>query len=463
MYNKVLTYVQQNNMLKPEDSVIAGISGGADSVCLLMVLSRMSKEIGFALMAVHVNHHMRGADADGDQSFVEQLCRNMDIPFTACDIYPLEMAKEHGYSIEEAGRIGRYAEFDRIMRETGANKIAVAHNKDDNAETIMLNLFRGSGIKGLSGMQPVREKLVRPLLCVTRAEIEIYLENLKQNYRTDMTNLEDEYTRNKVRHNILAYANEYINSQASANIVSAAASLNEIEDYLSQITEEKFKKLVISQDKNHITFDKEIVKENIVIKKRLVRKAVLLLAGRLKDICQSHIEAVVDLMDNFTGKQVDLPYGLVAEKLYDGIRIAERGERTVIDDFLMEIRLDTSGSYDVPGGSIKVSIENIKDFKYEISDILYTKEFDCDKIKNGLVIRRRQKGDYIEIASGQTQKLKSYLINEKVHKDKRSSLLVLADGSHILWVIGYRISNAYKVTPDTKKIIRVTYTGEKYE
>ncbi|MDE6539854.1 MAG: tRNA lysidine(34) synthetase TilS [Ruminococcus sp.] len=200
MTDKIFSFIKKYNMINKGDTVICGLSGGADSVCLLVVLYRISRKIGFSVKALHVNHCLRGDESNRDENFCRKLCRELNIPFKAVSCNVTAFAEENGLSIEESARKLRYEIFSE--NSVGA-KIATAHNANDNLETVIFNLVRGSALKGLSGIPPVRDNIIRPLLVVSRAEIEEYLRNIGQNYVTDSTNLSDDYTRNKIRHQVL--------------------------------------------------------------------------------------------------------------------------------------------------------------------------------------------------------------------------------------------------------------------
>ena len=234
-YNKVTNFINKYQMLEAGDLVAVGVSGGADSVCLLHLLRRVSGEIPCTLLAVHVDHGVR-PEAAKDAAYVEQLCRKMEIPFYLQKVDMNGYAKEHGLSPEEAGRQLRYAAFEEALkeyrREGQACKIAVAHNANDRAETMLFHIFRGSGIRGLRSIRPVREHVIRPILCLEREEIERYLAENHLEYCQDSTNEEDEYTRNKIRHHILPYAEREVCSGAVAHMGELADILAETEHYL---------------------------------------------------------------------------------------------------------------------------------------------------------------------------------------------------------------------------------------
>jgi len=449
MLKKIENYIKDNNLISENDRIILGVSGGADSVCLFLVLLEMKKIIPLELNVVHINHGIRGEEASEDSNFVEKLCSENGI---CCQVFKFDVtniAKQRGISVEEAGRDVRYETFQKVAKEKNAGKIAVAHNLNDNAETILLSLFRGTGIKGLTGIKAKRNNIIRPLLCVERRNIEDYLNEKQVSYRTDSTNAQDVYARNKIRNSVLPEVVKSINSAAVSHIVSAGASLEEIENYLESQTLKVYNGNVIEIS--------EFVELDIVIKKRIIRKAIEETAGKLKDITATHIEDVLSLCKKEVGKYITLPYGLRAIRTYDEIVIEEATSKE--DKLGILLDLEQEGEYEIPYlmGKIKLSyIDNNQNLKIE--ENMYTKCFDYDKIKDTLHLRTRKEGDIIQInPNGNTKKIKSYFIDEKIPSKERDNVLLVARDNHVLWVIGHRKSEAFRVTKDTKKIIRLEY------
>ena len=234
---KVEQYIEQYQMIGRGDRIVTGVSGGADSVCLLFVLCELRKKLGFEVIVCHVNHQLRAEAAEQDEAYVKELCRKLDVP---CRIFHenVELIAKNGKkSLEEAGRIVRSNAFETVCRESGANKIATAHHKNDNAETVLLNLARGSGLQGMCGIRPVYGNRIRPLLCLTRKEIEEWLEEEQISYCTDETNEEDEYTRNRIRHKILPVMEQEINRQTVEHINRLSLQAEEIWEYLNLQTD----------------------------------------------------------------------------------------------------------------------------------------------------------------------------------------------------------------------------------
>ena len=460
MEKKVLKFIEENKMLQCGDSVVLGVSGGADSLCLLVLLNEFAKDMNLTLTAVHVNHHIRGKEADEDQKYVEDFCRKLRVDCRVFHIDAEKLAEEMKCSEEEAGRIARYRIFEETLNEVKGDKIAVAHNLNDCSETILFQLFRGSGIKGLTGIQAVRNNIVRPILCLTRDEIEEILQAREISFCTDSTNLSEDYTRNKIRNRVIPYIEENINSNASLNVVKAGSELTEIEDYLEKETGKQFEIYVEEQNKSFL-IKNDVYNLHPAIKKRIVRRVISQLSGKLKDVTRIHVEIVMELFDKGTGCKVNLPYGIVAERKYDGVSLcvetksSDEQKNAVKETVIYRNGVIFENKY------VAVKKEKCANFDENVPEIMYTKWIDCDKIKDSLVLRTRQTGDYITIDdNGKTKKLKDYFINEKIPKDKRDEILLVADEHHIVWIIGYRMGSSYKLSKDTSEVLRISYKRE---
>lgn len=455
--DKVYRYITENRMFNSGFRVLAGVSGGADSTCLLLMLCEMRERLGISIEVVHVNHGVR-AEAGEDAEFVRQLCTRLDVPFTLRCVDMEGYASEHGLSSEEAGRILRYDIFNEIMDKDRLDVTAVAHNSNDRAETVEFNLFRGSGLKGMCGIEPVHGRIVRPLLCISRSEIEKYLEEQEQPYMTDRTNLSDDYARNRIRHNILAYAEEKICSGAIRHINETADMLTEVQAYVDRQTQKAFDDSVISYDNGYEIDMEKFMSNDIVIQKAVILRCFEKLTPHRKDITQTHIKAVIGLSALNGSGGIDLPYGLRAEKTYGRLYIAPR-KSVPIDTDATEIYVpDLPCMLDLKGiGQVSFTmLDNDETGHIDITQNECTKYFDYDKITSCLLWRRRRSGDYLMVDdSMHRQTLKSYMVNQKIPKNVRDLMYVLTDGSHIVWIPGYRISEYYKITAHTQKVIKV--------
>ena len=471
LVERVSEYMQEHHMVEDGQKIVVGVSGGADSMGLLSILSEIAQYFHLSLVVVHVNHGLRGKAADADQVYVENVCRNLEIPCYSFHVDLKRFARKEGMSEEEAGRYYRYQCFEKVRKEVGAHRIAVAHQREDTCETVLFNMFRGTGLKGLTGIPPVRDEIIRPLLCVTRSEIEAYLQEKEIEWRTDETNLTDVYTRNKIRHQVIPYVEEHINSAAGQHIQETAGLLSDIEDYLNQQTDQAFDTCVIlGEEPVCAIHGASFAAQHVVIQREILRRAFYVAAGKLKDVDKEHIEMVRNLFGKTVGRRCSLPYHLQAIRTYEGVSIRKvlPGEECPEDGPWVDVT--APGHYRIPDSDMTVEFEIKESFKTEEIPInRYTKWFDYDTINNSLSIRTRENGDYITLDSqGHRKPLKRWMIDEKIPREERDRVLLLADGHHILWIIGHRISESYKVTSATQRVLAVkvrceTYTSEHIE
>ena len=465
LVEKVSEYMQQNHMVEDGQKFVLGVSGGADSMGLFWIMAELSERFHLSLAVVHVNHGLRGKAADDDQSFVEKVCRDQGVPCYSFHVDLARFAQKEAMSQEEAGRYYRYQCFEKVRKEISAQRIGVAHQQNDASETVLFNLFRGTGLRGLAGIPPVRDVIIRPLLCASRQEIENYLIERQLKWQTDETNLGDAYTRNKIRHHIIPYAEANINPAAGQHIQETAGLLKDVADYLDRQGEAAFDRCAQIGKAPSCGISEAAFREcDVVIQREVIRRAISVIAGQLKDVDREHVERVRLLMDKYVGRCCQLPYQLRAVRTYEGITIKkeQEGEEKRKQEALC-IDVKVPGRYPLPGPEMEIEL-TLKEAcqNEEIPINRYTKWFDYDKIKNSLTIRTRENGDFITLDSqGHRKLLKRWMIDEKIPREDREHLLILADGSHVLWIMGHRISDNYKVTNETKRVLVARIKGEK--
>lgn len=460
MVEEVLQYMTQYHMVEPGDVVITGVSGGADSVCLLLVLQKLAAELSISIEAVHINHGIR-TEAAGDAEFVRRLCEDRRIPFHLVCADVETQAKQEKMSTEEMGRKIRYEAFRQILGER-KGRIAVAHNSNDRAETMLFHLFRGTGLAGVCGIRPVQGEIIRPLLFLERKEIEQWLKEQEISFCTDATNLGDDYTRNRIRHHILFYAEEEIVHGATANMNRAAKQLQEADEYVMRQTLAAVKRCCVFTEHPKAASVKLslLQKEDPFIQKRLLFYTVCEIAGRKKDITEAHIQSIYKLLQGTGSKECMLPYQVHVYKQYEWVKIekseAERGISQAKYMELPELPVDIPSVVDVPGlGRVE-----FRTFPCEKSQIIpqktYTKWFDYDKITRIMCLRPRQAGDYLTVNQQMGRKsLQDYFVDQKIPKENRNSLYVLAMDHHVVWVPGLRISEYFKITEQTEHVLQV--------
>ncbi|MDO5426198.1 MAG: tRNA lysidine(34) synthetase TilS [Eubacteriales bacterium] len=454
---KFFQNIQEFHMLAPGDAVIIGVSGGADSVCLLFLLKQYADshpELGIRLQALHVEHGIRGQESLADAAFVEDLCQKWEIPFQCVSYNVPKIAEEEHLTLEEAGRKVRYEAFAEAAGPAG--KIAVAHNAGDQAETILWNLTRGSGLAGLCGMRPVRDQIIRPLLNVTREEIETCLRENDIPWRTDSTNQTLLYTRNRLRHQAIPALQE-VNPRAVEHIGSLGERMERIYAYLMREAN-AWLGANGSLHGQEISFSVRAFREaDPVLQDFILQEALREQGAGRKNIQASHLESLKALAKSQSGKRLsNLPGNL--EALIQGDRYLLRNKKE-------PPKQQEAVTLPIPGeaffGKYRVlaELEPVKNER--IPEKKYTKWFDYDTIKDTIQLRSRSPGDYLTITpDGSRKKLKQYFIDEKIPSEERNQRLLLACGSHILWVVGGRISEAFKVTDKTKKILKVQIREE---
>ncbi len=490
MLGKIRDFSDRYHMLEKGDRVVVGVSGGADSICLLLVLCELSREKEFFLAAVHVDHGIRGEESRQDAAFTEQICRDREIPFALFTVDVPEYNSRTGQTLEEAARELRYQCFADACGRFQAGKLAVAHHAGDSAETMLFHLARGTGIRGLGGIAPVsmrypetrqedspqsREhrdpmgdgkenagyQVIRPLLCVTREEIESWLTERGQVWRTDGTNADVSYYRYLIRRRVVPDLEEYID-RAVIHMQITGEYLREVSDFLDAeaaragqgVWEE-----TVDRDGFKVIrfFCRPLGEMYPLLRKHLMLQLLGKAAGSRKDISSFHVEQVLDLAQQGVGRRIRLPYGLTARRTYDSVLLHREPEEMPDAQPFMEPRiLQIPGEAVLPDGRyIRAKIINISDFSQKIPKKTYTNWFDYDKIKSTVWLRTRQTGDYLQIhAAGGHKSLKKYFVEEKVPAGQRDRICLLADGDHVIWAIGYRISEAYRVDSRTKRVLQ---------
>ena len=561
---KILFYMKRYHMIPENKNIVVGLSGGADSVCLLYVLAALRKKLGLQLCAVHVHHGLRGVEADADEAYVRDICRAWDVPLKAMRIDAAALAKQWGIGCEEAGRRARYEIFEECLQEMGGCRgaIAVAHHRDDCAETLLFHMFRGTGLDGMAGIRPMRKTeresmIIRPLLETGKTEIESFLQEKGISWRIDSTNTGEDYTRNRIRNRVLPYAEKEICSGAGAHLAKEAQLLAETADFVRSCTRQALERCRVEADDlkanacgieivEHVgqregtaeykRYDKQTIiklniellqQEDIFLQKQCVRECLLEI-GTGRDLTAAHIEAVRHLVgtDCQSGRKLRIPACQLEVERQFGLLVFRRLERQQDaspeqqdasleqQDASLELRFDRgrqvglqtpelplpehSSELHVPGMGV-VSVRYLQRdeltageknaaaggkntaagekkaaagekntaageessasagaFLKNIPQKKYTKWLDYDKIIQSVVFRTRRSGDYLTIDDNFSKKsLKKYMIEEKIPANERNSMLVLADGNHIIWVPGGRISTYYRVTEQTKVILEV--------
>lgn len=460
MIESVLNTITKNEMFNRGDKVIVAVSGGPDSICLLHILYVLKDKLGITLYAAHVNHCLRGKDADADEKYVEKFCQNLKIQFKSLKIDVNHISQEEGISCESAGRKVRYNFFEDLKNKLKAQKIAIAHNANDQAETILMRIMRGTGLDGLVGIKPVRDNVyVRPLICSTREEIEKYCNLNKLNPRIDKTNLETLYSRNKIRLQLIPYIQENFNKDIIKVLNRLSDTVKIDNEYLNYISQEKFKKYCdIKEEK--VIISREAFLEKKAILSRIIRMALKVVTGNLKDFEKIHILNIIEVQRHPTGKEQMLPNNVLVLNNYGNIVIT-KSIKDVVPDYKRQYILQVGYNNIFPiKSNIYIKLIKIKEY-FHCKKNRFIQYFDYDKIKGNIILRNRREGDkFIPLGMIGNKKLKNLFIDLKIPKDKRDNIPIVCFGDKIGWIVGYRISELFKIDEYTRNILAIKFESE---
>lgn len=443
--DQVRRTLRQNNMIVNKDVIIVGLSGGADSVALAYALFLLSKEMKFQLIAVHINHMLRGEASDDDEAFVRQFCRMHEIK---CEIFKqdiLAYAKKNKFSIEQAGRKYRHVCFDEMSKKYQNSVIATGHHKDDLVETFFINLFRGASSSGLGGMDYVSDLgYIKPLLDLSRADIDSFIEREGLAYCVDQSNFEVEYTRNKIRNDLIPYVKENINPSIDKTISQTAELMRLEKKYWIEKAEALFLQYChMDDDEMCVMIGKDSLNQLCLLEKyHLIRKMLQKLLGSVENITFKHVEAIVSL--NQTGKKISLGRGVLAYLT----------SRDLILTF-SNLNLGKSQST----GAFKVISMTRGEYQQEKGHYQNSNTIAVDgqKICGGLSLRKRREGDrFVPFGMTQSKKLKDFFIDQKVPQGSRDFIPILCDEEKIIWVCGYRQDERTRISNTTENILIIS-------
>ena len=460
MIEKVINTIEKNTMFNKGDKVIVAVSGGPDSICLLHLLNQLSKQLEITLIVAHVNHCLRGVEADKDQEFVHNFCEDFKIECYSKRIDVNKIAEINNVSGETAGRDARYEYFNELKDKFKANKIALAHNANDQAETIFMRIIRGTGLEGLTGIKPVRDHVfVRPLINITRNEIEEYCSINNIIPRIDKTNLETIYTRNKIRLELIPYIEKNFNSDIINGLIRLGDTAKKDNDFIEKQVELSYKKHC------HIKPEKVIIKseafnEDEAVLSRIIRRTFLEVNGNLYNFEKIHIYDIINIQKQGTGKEITLPGAINAINDYGDIIITKEKKSSEVEKYKFTLHIDEENRIQHIGKNITLKVLDYNK-KLNFTDKPNIRNFDFDKIKGDIVVRNRKDGDkFIPFGMKGTKKLKDLFIDLKVKKGERSKIPLICFGEDIAWIVGYRVSDKFKITDSTKHILQIKLESE---
>lgn len=453
IYNSFKETVARHNLIQEGDSILVALSGGPDSVCLLHLLHRYSKEKNLKIYAAHLNHKLRGLDAFLDSLYVMKLCEKLSIPSFIKVIDVHDYCRLNKMSIEDGARKLRYEVFDEIRLRLDIDKVAIGHNKNDQAETIIMRMMRGTGLLGMRGIEYKRDEyIIRPILDIERKDIEEYCKQHELSPQIDKTNLEDIYSRNKIRLNIIPYMEKEFNENVISNIVRLSENIKIDSDFIESEVEKSFKSVANEYEDGVYVFVDLLKNLHLSIKSRLIFKAIEKVLGDTKSIEKVHIDDVLNFeADNKVGKKLNLPRGIFVYRFSDYIMITKN--EIVKKDVEYEVNIQ-------PGKDVYIK-ELDKTFISHIVDITdfdptkienNTQYVDFSKINDNITLRNRHQGDKIVLRGG-TKKIKELFIGAKIPKEQRSYVPLLLEGDRVLSVVGHRVSVDYMIDENTEKVL----------
>jgi len=507
---RVLHFIREHHLVSSQSCLLVAVSGGPDSVCLLHILVKLKEELGIRLHVAHLNHQLRGAESKADARYVANLARRLGILATIEQRDVKAHQKDKHLSLEEAAREVRYVFLAQVADAIGASQTAVGHTMDDHIETILMHLVRGAGTRGLRGLQPRAEwqssgsslTIIRPLLPVSREETAGYCRHHRLRPRIDASNLSLSPLRNRIRHQLLPLLKSY-NPQVTEALLRTASIAGDDLAVMDKEASQLWAEIARRQENTIILDKKRLLELPPALKRHLLRMSIEKLLGNVKDIEMRHIEEIMDALTKPAGKKLNLPGGLTFSVEYDRYLIGQ--DPAALSPFSTlegELPLKLPGQTLLPGWHIEATIiepsilkgksegalaplettpltlteESVKGLRpftnysspsplkergtegVRLIDNDFTAYFDRDKCGDKLVVRGRQRGDRFQpLGMSQPKKLNEFMIDAKIPQAWRGRTPVVCSPQHILWVVGWRIDDRVKVTPQTKQILRLKF------
>jgi tRNA(Ile)-lysidine synthase len=468
---KVYLSIEGYDLIRQNETVVCAVSGGPDSVAMLHLLRDLNElqQMNWKLHVGHLNHALRGQASDEDEEFVRQLCEKLKVPFHSARADVKGEQERRKLTMEEAGREMRHAFLQKTAAEVGAQKIALAHNLDDQAETILHRILRGTGLRGLKGMAPIRvisrkQDLfaVRPLIEIERFEIEAYLKERGIAFRTDATNTDTSITRNRIRHKLLPMIETDFNPRAKMALVKLGQTAGSFYLLLREIANEVYENTKMISGEGEVCLSvEEFAKLPPAIQTLIIDRAVKTVLGRVPQLNFEHYLEIISLCgEHAYQKAIRLPRGLEARREGYILKIA-RPQAPPEALRLPKRKLKVPGKTVIKKLSLEIDAELLEGKIVGLKDYIRNKDYteeiiDFEKLGGPLEVRLRKRGDhFVPLGSRGTTKLKKFFIDNKVPKAVRDRVPLVTDGSRIVWVVGYRIANEVKITDATRRVLKL--------
>jgi len=464
---RVFRFIQKEGLIPGKAGekgrkMLVGVSGGPDSVCLLHILDQLRETLGMSLHVAHLNHMLRGVDSDADARYVAEFSGTLGIPATVekrdVEVY----RKEHRLSLEEAAREVRYDFFFQVAESVGAGHIALGHTQDDQVETILMHLVRGTGLAGLRGMGPVTSLrppgggvlvVVRPLLEVARRETEEYCCAYDLNPRSDFSNYSLDYTRNRFRYELIPLLQSYNKNVGAALMRTARAAADEL-SYLEEGVSLVWERVVREQPNGLLLDSEALLSLHPALQRHLLRRVLGEILADLTDIQSIHIEKMMEALSKPAGKRISLPRGLVFHVGYSTCLVTKGAVDTCpFPPLEGEYKLNVPGDTALPGWRVKARIIRPGGKAEGFGACLDLYEAGSD-----LVVRGRKAGDRFQpLGMGEPKKLQDFMVDAKIPRSWRERVPLVCSPEGIIWVVGWRIAERVRVTDSTKQVLRLEF------
>jgi len=463
---RVLAFIREHRLVSSGEKLVVAVSGGADSVCLLHILVNLREELKLKLHIAHLNHQLRGNDSDADAEYVAELARKLDIPATIEKRDVKGYQKEQRLSLEEAAREVRYSFLAKLAKSIGAGRGAAGHTRDDHIETILMHLIRGSGTRGMRGLQPSTFwqsgadslTIIRPLLEISHQETEGYCRHHNLTPRMDASNLSLSPLRNRIRQQLLPLLESYNPAVAEALLRTGRIAGDDI-TFLDEQVVRLWNELIQQEGKSLIVDKAGFDRLPAALKRYLLRAAVERLLGSAKDIEMRHIEEMMSLATKAAGKRLSLPGGLIFSIEYDRYLLTpDATALSPLPPLKGEFPLKIPGETLLPGWRVEATIVEREDMSQKDD---FTAYLDPGKSGDRLIVRTRQRGDRFQpLGLAQPKKLGEFMIDAKIPQAWRGHIPLVCSEEQILWVVGWRLDERAKVDPQTKRVLRLEFEAE---
>ena len=453
LYEGVKRFARTHNLFRREKKILVAVSGGIDSVVLLDLLSKLSAEWEFELGVLHVNHQLRGREADADERFVRSLAERYGLLFSVARVETKKEAEKKKLSIQEAARNLRYGFFLTKKLEFRADAVATAHNANDNAETMMLNFFRGTGIDGLAGIPVRREKnsIIRPLLFAERAEIVEYAKEQKLKFREDSSNKKETYSRNFLRRNIIPALEKRINPAIIQTLSQTSTVLKYCAEYLTEQIQAAFPTIVLEK-KGEMLLQKDQLKghhpymQQMIVHEAFIRKGI--------EPSFERVGAVLSLLGAEKGSRVDCGGGWKAEN--DSALIC-LSRRNAAEPFSYLLKKEGA----IAGGSFTLSVKKCNGLPNKLGGHASIEYVDARKIRFPLRVRSWSKGDsFVPLGMKHRKKVSDLLVDLKISRAEKERIPIVESGGNVVWIAGLRLDDRFKITTTTTTAYKLSITHE---